>query len=130
MHGVAELMSQYYDAFHCKYLSKEEVYILGLNHDIGYEFSKFGLSHNKIGGDILKRNGYIYWKEVYYHDEVQDEYKSLFLDILNSADMQIDKYGNDVGYAKRLEDIENRYGRDSNVYKKCVFLVNELKDRY
>jgi len=23
--------------------------------------------------------------------------------------MQIDKYGNDVGYEKRLEDIKNRY---------------------
>lgn len=108
----------------------EDLFVLGLNHDIGYEFSEFGFQHNKIGGDILKKSGYIYWKEIYYHGEVQDEYKSLFLDILNSADMQIDKYGDDVGYDKRLKDIENRYGRDSDVYKKCVLLVNELKNKY
>ena len=27
-------------------------------------------------------------------------YKLMYLDILNQADMQIDKYGNDVGYEK------------------------------
>ena len=32
------------------------------------------------------------------------------------ADMQIDKYGNDVGYEKRLEDIKTRYGADSIQY--------------
>ena len=32
------------------------------------------------------------------------------------ADMQIDKYGNFVGYEKRLEDIKNRYGENSKPY--------------
>ena len=32
--------------------------------------------------------------------------------------MQINKYGNDVGYAKRLEDIKARYGEDADIYKK------------
>ena len=114
-------------------LSNEEIndlFIIGLNHDIGYEFSKNGKNHNKIGGDILKNNNYKYYQEIYYHGEVQYEYQSLFLDILNSADMQIDKYGNDVGYDKRLDDIGTRYGFDSNVYKNCQILVNNLKDKY
>ena len=29
---------------------------------------------------------------------------------------QIDKYGNEVGYEKRLEDIKNRYGENSKPY--------------
>jgi len=33
--------------------------------------------------------------------------------------MQIDKYGNDVGCDKRLEDIKSRYGENSDVYDKC-----------
>ena len=114
-------------------LSNEEIndlFIIGLNHDIGYEFSKNGKNHNKIGGDILKNNNYKYYQEIYYHGEVQYEYQSLFLDILNSADMQIDKYGNDVGYDKRLDDIGTRYGFHSNVYKNCQILVNNLKDKY
>lgn len=105
----------------------DELFVLGLNHDIGYEFVNNGVDHNKIGGVILRNSGYKYWKEVYYHGEVQDEYSSIFLDILNSADMQVDKYGNDVGYDNRLKDIENRYGNESIVYKKCKNLICRIK---
>lgn len=114
-----------------KGLSKEdleELFILGFNHDIGYEFTNHGINHNIIGGNILKNNHYKYWKEVYYHGEVDSEYKSSYLTILNQADMQIDKYGNDVGYDKRLEDIKNRYGKESTVYQKCVSLIKEIRE--
>ena len=96
--------------------SIRELFILGLNHDIGYEFSKDGKNHGEIGGEVLMRAGFRYWKEVYYHGRLTREYSSQYLDILNCADMQIDKYGNDVGYEKRLEDIKNRYGENSNPY--------------
>ena len=82
----------------------KELFILGFNHDIGYHFVK-----------------------VYYHGEVDINYSSLYLDILNLADMQIDKSGNDVGFDKRLLDIESRYGNESTVYKKCNALVKTLK---
>ena len=112
-------------------LNREELkdlFLLGINHDIGYEFAKNGEKHNIIGGIILKNNGYKYWKEVYYHGEITEEYNSLFLKILNQADMQIDKFGNDVGYNKRLEDIKNRHGNDSIIYNKCVKLVDQIKE--
>ena len=108
-------------------LELKELFLLGYNHDIGYEFSDKGINHNVIGGEILKENGFKYWQEVYYHGEINLEYKSMYLDILNQADMQIDKYGNDVGYEKRLEDIKQRYGEDSVVYKKAYKLVERLK---
>ena len=98
-----------------KNLSDEDIkncFIIGYNHDIGYEFTKNGNNHNTIGGEIL-RNNFKHWREIYYRGEINVEYKSLYLDILNQADMQIDKYGNDVGYDKRLEDIKSRYGEDS-----------------
>lgn len=101
----------------------EELFVLGYNHDIGYEFSNNGFAHNSIGGKILKNSGYKYWQEVYYHGEPDTQYKSKFLDILNQADMQIDKYGNDVGYKKRLEDIKQRYGINSIQYKKAYQMV-------
>ena len=44
--------------------------------------------------------------------------------------MQIDKYGNDVGFTKRLEDIKTRYGEDSKVYKTTVKLVNSIKGKH
>ena len=110
-------------------LSEEELqdlFLLGFNHDIGYEFGD-NSCHENIGGEILKRNGYKYWKEVYYHGDINTEYKSLFLEILNKADMQIDKYGNDVGYDKRLEDIKSRYGENSKIYKDAKILIEKLK---
>jgi predicted molibdopterin-dependent oxidoreductase YjgC len=39
----------------------------------------------------------------------------------------IDKYGNDVGFNKRLDDIKNRYGEDSIQYINCVKMINELR---
>ena len=111
-------------------LSEEDImncFLIGLNHDIGYEFASNGLNHNKIGGQILRNNGFKYWQEVYYHGDIDCTYDSIFLDILNKADMQIDKYGNDVGYDKRLEDIKDRYGKDSITYKNCVILIESLK---
>lgn len=111
-------------------LSEEEIkncFIIGYNHDVGYEFTMDGINHNKIGGKILKNSDFKYWKEIYYHGEINIEYKSVYLDILNQADMQIDRYGNDVGYDKRLEDIKNRYGENSTIYLKCFELINEIK---
>lgn len=107
----------------------QELFVLGLNHDIGYQFGD-NSNHNIIGGEILKKSNYKYYKEVYYHGELTDEYHSLYLDILNMADMQIDKYGNDVGYTNRLKDIENRYGKESRVYKKCNKLIDNLNKKY
>lgn len=111
-------------------LNDEEIndcFVIGFIHDIGYEFAANKMGHNKIGGEILKRNNFKYWKEIYYHGETEIEYESLYLDILNQADLQIDRYGNDVGYDKRLEDIKSRYGETSIVYEKCVQLK---KNRY
>lgn len=113
-----------------KNLGDEDInncFLIGYNHDIGYEFARNGVNHNIIGGEILKNSNFKFWKEIYYHGEVDIEYKSLYLDILNQADMQIDRYGNDVGYDKRLEDIRKRYGEDSKAYSKCLKLINEIR---
>jgi len=113
-------------------LSEDEIndlFVLGLNHDIGYELNEDTSIHGEVGAEVLKRNNYKYYQEVYYHGRITDKYSSMFLDILNMADMQVDKDGNDVGYESRLKDIESRYGIDSIVYKRCVELINYLKER-
>ena len=72
-------------------LSENEIndcFIIGYNHDIGYEFAENIIEHNKIGGNILKECGFKYWKEIFYHGEIECNYKSLYLNILNQADMQ------------------------------------------
>ena len=126
--GVAKKMVAIGKSKGLKISDLNDLFTLGIVHDIGYEFGPSN-EHQKLGGLVLKENGYRYWQEVYYYGLVQNEYSSLFLDILNQADMQIDKYGNDVGYNKRLEDILNRYGAESNTYLQCSELINKLNKK-
>lgn len=113
--------------FKLKQNDLQDLFVLGYNHDIGYDFYTDNIKHNIVGGEILKNNGYKYWKEVYYHGNPEADYSSLFLKILNMADMQIDKYGNDVGYEKRLEDIKSRYGENSKPYICSSRIIKSLK---
>ena len=44
-----------------KNLSDEDIkncFIIGYNHDVGYEFAKSGINHNIIGGEILKNSNF------------------------------------------------------------------------
>ena len=124
--AVAKKMVEIGKNYSLKYDELSDLYVLGFNHDIGYEYGN-NSNHAHIGGKILKRNNYKYWKEIYYHGDINSEYTSLFLNILNEADMQIDKYGNDVGYIKRLEDIKKTYGENSTTYKNAKILVSKLR---
>lgn len=61
----------------------DDVFILGILHDIGYEFTEDQLEHGHKGGLILKEQGYKYWREVYYHGLTQSEFSSSELWLLN-----------------------------------------------
>ena len=127
-YGVALKMKEIGHKLNLSNEDINELFVLGYNHDIGYQFIEDSSIHDKVGGNVLKISNYKYWKEVYYHGDIDVDYESLYLDILNMADMQIDRYGNDVGYDKRLLDIESRCGSDSLVYKKCSALIQKLKN--
>lgn len=124
--SVARKMVAIGKEYHLSEDELKELFLLGYNHDIGYEFCSNNIEHNIVGGKILKENGYKYWQEVYCHGNPNTEYNSLFLKILNMADMQIDKFGNDVGYKKRLEDIKTRYGKDSIQYINAKSVIDSL----
>ena len=125
--AVANKMVEIGKKYNLEEADLQDLFVLGYNHDIGYEFCTNNIEHNIIGGQILGNNGYKYWKEVYYHGNPSTQYNSLFLRILNMADMQIDKYGNDVGIAKRLEDIKIRYGENSKPYIYSKQIIDKLK---
>lgn len=108
----------------------EELYTLGLLHDIGYEFleEKDYTKHEIYGGLLLKRQRYKYWKEVYYHGVANCKYKSKYLDLLNWADMRIDSSGIEVSLDGRLEELSKRYNvpiKKLNSYP----IVCELKEK-
>jgi predicted hydrolase (HD superfamily) len=93
--------------------SPEDAFVLGLLHDIGYEFSSEQKEHANNGGLLLKEQGYKYWKEVYYHGIPQDEYDSPLLRLLNYVDMITGPTGEYVTVEQRIEDIAERYGEGS-----------------
>lgn len=109
-------------------LDNEEMFTLGMLHDIGYEFGENN-DHNFVGFQILDKQDYKYAKEVLYHGKPNSEYKSLALDLLNFADMHIDKKGNYVSFENRLEDIKNRRGEQSMAYINSKKVIEELLNK-
>ena len=91
----------------------EEAFVVGLLHDIGYEFVSEQKDHANKGGLILKEQGYKYWQEVYYHGIPQDEYESPMLQLLNYVDMITSPTGEPMTIEQRIEDIAKRYGEGS-----------------
>ena len=61
-----------------------------------------------------------------YHGKPNSEYQSLALDLLNFADMHIDKSGNYVSYEQRLEDIKTRRGENSLAYINSKKVIDKL----
>lgn len=126
--SVARKMVEIGKRLNLKENELKELFTLGYNHDIGYEFGNND-THNEIGSEILNNCNYKYYNEIKYHGIPNSPYQSLYLDILNQADMFINKYGEDVGYDKRLEDIKARYGENSIKYNDAIKLINEIKKR-
>ncbi|MBQ7660005.1 MAG: HD domain-containing protein [Alphaproteobacteria bacterium] len=105
----------------------EDMFLLGMLHDMGYEFNQSNASHAAVGGEILKRNDYRYWQEVALHGDETIENMSDELFILNCADMSTGPKGEDFSFDERLAEIASRFGKDSRAHKKCVVEVQKLK---
>ena len=103
----------------------QEMFILGLLHDIGYEFCEDeGEDHAKIGGDILRHQGYPYWKAVYFHGIPEKVYDTESLEILNTADLLTGPNGENFTPQERLNDVANRYGFLSNCNDMKMVILN------
>ncbi|MBQ9790520.1 MAG: HD domain-containing protein [Clostridia bacterium] len=124
--GVARLMKE---KAYVLGLDETKMFTLGMVHDIGFEFGT-SEEHHEIGYLILKNQGYEYALEVLYHGKPTDEYVSDALDLLNFADMHIDKKGNYVAFEERLEDIKARRGVDSPHYQNCKRVIENLISRH
>jgi putative nucleotidyltransferase with HDIG domain len=119
MKKIAESMIPPLPKYKC-----EELFLLGYLHDIGYEFTNNQDEHAHVGGEILSRQEYKYWKEVYYHGDPNAEYWSDALVLLNIADLTIDHNGKEVDIKERLDGIAKRYGKGSKQVLDAEALVN------
>ena len=135
MHGVAEWMYEHAEEYNCE--NKDEMYLLGLIHDIGYLYGSKE-DHEQSGAELLGLDTY-YGKLVQAHGLTPQEYMDCHggtyscipeeLILLWTADMIVDLSGNAVGFKARLEDIENRHGIDSEPYRKCKETMLWLENR-
>lgn len=123
MHGVAEYM---YNNALSYGLDPEEMYILGLLHDIGYIRGR--VNHGDIGGTIMSDLGYqdavyLIWHDVEPAEYLkQHDYPTVIpsaLVLLWEADCRVDAKGNLVSFDERVEDVRERYGEDSDAFK-CI----------
>lgn len=105
----------------------EDMFLLGMLHDMGYEFNQSNASHATAGGEILERNNYRYWQEVALHGDVTVDDMTDELFILNCADMMTGPKGEDFTFDERLEEIASRFGKNADAYKKCVIEVEKLR---
>ncbi len=134
MYGVAEWMYEHAEEYGC--LNKEEMYLLGLLHDIGYIYGKD--DHERKGARLLGTETY-YGRLIQAHGWTPQEYmdrNSCFASeipnemiLLWTADMMVDLTGTPVGFEARLKDIGDRYGIDSDAYRMCFETISWLKNR-
>lgn len=104
------------DFFNCK---PEEVFYLGIVHDIAYEFVEDSLFHEHKGGELLQNLDFKYWREVFYHGDPDADYASPELVLLNYADLTTGPNGENMTISERLSDIAARYGESSIQYTKA-----------
>lgn len=122
--GVARLMKSLAPLYG---LNPEKMFMLGYLHDIGYELTDKPELHNFEGGDSLRENvHYEYWREVYWHGVHPCPFTSKALDLLNYADMSIDKKGQQISIEQRLKSIKDRYGENSLTYVRAYALSKTL----
>ena len=105
----------------------EDMFLLGMLHDFGYEFAEEPGDHPDVGGEILKRQGYRYWKEVANHGNVNVTEVSDALFVLSCADMTTGPSGESFTMQERIDNIAQRYGEDSHAHKKAVIAEKKLQ---
>jgi len=134
MHAVAEYMYEHADKYN---LNRDEMYLLGLLHDIGYLYLR--AEHEKCGAAILNNCGYNKFDIVESHGMTPTEYKARYncsdteipkeLVLLWEANMSIDAEGNNVGLFNRLGDVCSRYGATSETFRVCNEIIQWLRER-
>lgn len=124
MKRIAESSPEKYSA------TPDELFLLGILHDIGYEFCENQEEHNTAGAILLKSEGYKYWQEVYYHGIPQTSYNTPELCLLNYVDMTIGPDGAEMTIEERLSDIAYRYGSDSAQYTEALKLSILIRESF
>lgn len=105
-----------------------DMYILGMMHDLGYELNPDPFNHDEAMSEALGHTGYKYMNEIAYHSRMQNEFDTPEMRLLYFADMTVDARGKWCTIDERLKDLEERHGKDSDVYRESVDIANALEE--
>lgn len=135
--------------------AQQQAFLMGWNHDIGYEYS-IGEEHAGEGAAMIQASlgymsekeypgavnairtlNFVYWREIKVHGYPKDHpnriidgkpYESEMLDILNIADITTMQGGQYCTAQERLDDLIRRgYLPESEKYRNMLQLCKELK---
>ena len=107
---------------------RRDMWLVGLLHDIGREFSKQdGNYHGDVAADMLERCRYPYAGVIRMHGIKYGE-DSKVLRLLNKADWHIDSRGEYVSLRERLYNIRKHHGEDSPAYKNAKQMYYRIKE--
>lgn len=111
----------------------QEMFILGCLHDIGYEFDEDSHFHSVEMSKVLESCKYKYASEILHHSWVPEDTEGCDISkispeirLLYFGDMTVDGMGNWCTLDERLSDLENRHGKNSDVYKESVAIAGAL----
>lgn len=125
--GVAEYMYNYVMKHTGNTDYAQEMYMLGFLHDIGYRFTDKIKDHGFIGGELLKKQGYKYWWEVYNHGNLEVTNMSPELLLLELADLSVGPKGEVMTVDERLANCGERFGILSHYYKVAEARIERIK---
>lgn len=109
-HGVGKLMehiTRTIEPFNESFA--EDMYMLGLLHNIGEQFTISERRVPTVGGEIAHGNGYTYHQEITHQLKVHSHFQSKALDILNIALLHIDDMGVPIAFKERIRQLEQMY---------------------
>lgn len=129
MMHILSVARQSYQIAKNKYQLNEEdcrkAFMIGFLHDVGYEFSETNLEHPEKGTELIRETLGVELPEIAKHGDPDAE-QTLFLSILNEADMTVDSKGNVVSVEERLQDIVSRYSENAVEYLRPLALAKKL----
>ena len=129
MHHILSVARQCYQIAKNKYHLEEadcrKAFMIGFLHDVGYEFSEYNFEHPEKGRELILETLGVDLPEVQQHGDPDAE-QTIFLSILNEADLTVDSKGNVVSVEERLQDIVSRYSEDALEYIKPLTLAKKL----
>lgn len=106
--------------------SARHMFVMGLLHDMGYEFAPRSPRHAGVAADVLDGMGFPYAEEIRRHNDLEEGLSDAS-DILLCANLLVDGDGHALDtYAERLADISCR-PVDSQTYRRLRKVADYLR---